>query len=189
MPRSQPPGCRRELCRANGEVRGLYVVSLVQRHKGDSLSIGHFSVDGCLGEHDHRPIVLQLDDNAGGRGGWSLRAFGTDLAPRRGSGGWRRCRLLKPRWGPPSPREAFERRPVLPPTTTRSGSRHHSRPHAPASSTWHHRPGQCSGPGGVVFSSGPIASILRRQTASPAQSPASASSSARIALSMSASSP
>ena len=27
-----------------------------------------------------------------------------------------------------------------------------SRPHAPGSSTWHHRPGQCSGPGGVVFS-------------------------------------
>src|SRR6516162_3534502 len=46
----------------------------------------------------------------------------------------------------------------------------------------HHPPSQCSGLGGVVFSSCPIASIIRRQIASPAQLPASASSSARIAL-------
>ena len=40
-----------------------------------------------------------------------------------------------------------------------------------------------------MFSGRPIASIISRHTASPAQSPASANSSARIALSMSASSP
>jgi len=64
-----------------------------------------------------------------------------------------------------------------------------SRPYAPGTSARHHPPSQCSSSGGVVFSSCPIASINRRQIASPALSPASASSSARIALSMSASSP
>jgi hypothetical protein len=44
-------------------------------------------------------------------------------------------------------------------------------------------------PGGVMFTSCPIASIIRRQIASPVQSPFSANSSARSALSMSASSP
>jgi hypothetical protein len=34
------------------------------------------------------------------------------LAMTRSRGGWRRCRLLKPRWGSPSPRNALERCPV-----------------------------------------------------------------------------
>jgi len=49
-----------------------------------------------------------------------------------------------------------------------------------------HRLSQCSGPVGVVFSSCPIAAIIRRQTASPALSAASASSADLIALSASA---
>ena len=45
---------------------------------------------------------------------------------------------------------------------------------------------QCTGPGGVVFESCPMASIMRRQIAAPAMSPSSQISSARLALSNSA---
>jgi hypothetical protein len=45
---------------------------------------------------------------------------------------------------------------------------------------------QCTDPGGVILASCPMASLIRRQTATPASSPSAARSSARLALSASA---
>ena len=43
-----------------------------------------------------------------------MGSFGTDLAQVVTGGGWRRCRLLKPRRVLLVPGQALERRPVLP---------------------------------------------------------------------------
>src|SRR6516164_676623 len=59
----------------------------------------------------------------------------------------------------------------------------------PALKTLDARRRQCTGPSGVVFASCLTAPMTRRQTATPAASPTSQSSSSRLALSTSASSP
>lgn len=58
MQRFRPGGCRRRPCHAIREVRGPYVVSLVQRHKSDSLSIGHFGISLWIDASENTTIDL-----------------------------------------------------------------------------------------------------------------------------------